>query len=270
MVQVGQILRERYQLQRLLGMRPNREVWLAGDRQTRAPVVVKLLTMLDPSSWADLKLFEREARVLKKLSHPQIPEYLDFFEFEDQSFGVGLVETYIPGRSLGDCLQEGERFQEAELYGFAVQILEILIDLHELNPPVLHRDIKPSNLILGEDGLLYLVDFGAVQDRVTPPGESFTIVGTYGYTPIEQFGGQTVPASDLYALGATLVHLLTGVAPADLPQENLKIQFRPYTSASSEFIAWIEKLTNPSVQRRFQSARQALTALQTPTPGQQV
>ena len=71
---------------------------------------------------------------------------------------------------------------------------------------MLHRDIKPSNLILGEDEQVYLVDFGAVQDKVAPSCTTFTVVGTYGYTPMEQFGGRAVPASDLYALGATLIH----------------------------------------------------------------
>ncbi len=109
--------------------------------------------------------------------------------------------------------------------------------LHQLNPPVLHRDIKPSNLILGEDEQVYLVDFGAVQDSAVKEGGTFTVVGTYGYTAIEQFGGRAVTASDLYALGATLIHLLTGIAPADLPQKDLRIHFSDKVSISASFVS---------------------------------
>ncbi|MGF1490874.1 MAG: hypothetical protein ACFBSC_00130 [Microcoleaceae cyanobacterium] len=95
------------------------------------------------------------------------------------------------------------------------------------------------------------------------PGATFTVVGTYGYTPIEQFGGDTVPASDLYALGTTLIHLLTGIPPAELPQKDFQIQFEekaPY-QLEPQFVRWLEKLIKPSVDNRFQSAQQALIAL---------
>jgi Serine/threonine protein kinase len=92
--------------------------------------------------------------------------------------------------------------------------------LHELSPPVLHRDIKPSNLILDDSEQIYLVDFGAVQAQASVTGVTFTVVGTSGYAPLEQFWGRgAVAASDLYALGATLIHLLTNTYPADLPQK---------------------------------------------------
>ncbi|MEQ8541975.1 MAG: serine/threonine protein kinase, partial [Coleofasciculus sp. D1-CHI-01] len=138
-----------------------------------------------------------------------------------------------------------------------------LIYLHGLNSPVLHRDIKPSNLILGEDKQIYLVDFGAVQDSAAVEGVTFTVVGTSGYAPLEQFWGQAVPASDLYALGATLIHLLTGTAPADLPQRNLRIQFREQVSINSQLISWIEALTEPDLDLRLSCASQALDALET-------
>jgi serine/threonine protein kinase len=170
-------------------------------------------------------LFEREAQVLKQLNHPRIPQYRDYFAIDDRMLWFGLVQDYIPGTSLKDLLSQGKRFSQEQVRQIAVEVLQILIYLHELNPPVLHRDIKPSNLILGDDGQVYLVDFGAVQDRAAKEGATFTVVGTYGYAPMEQFGGRTVPASDLYALGTTLIHLLTGIAPADLPQDDLRIQF---------------------------------------------
>jgi serine/threonine protein kinase len=128
---------------------------------------------------------------------------------------------------------------------------------------VLHRDIKPSNLILGDDGQVYLVDFGAVQDSAAAEGVTFTVVGTTGYAPLEQFWGRAVPASDLYALGATLIHLLTGTAPADLPQRDLRIQFRDRISLNPNFTRWVEVLTAPDLEQRFTQASEALKALLT-------
>lgn len=100
-----------------------------------------------------------------------------------------------------------------------------------------------------------------MQARAAIEGSTFTIVGTYGYTPMEQFGGRAVPASDLYALGTTLIHLLTGTAPANSPQQDLRIHFRDRVSASPNLVGWLEDLTEPSLERRFSSAHQALAAL---------
>jgi serine/threonine protein kinase len=138
--------------------------------------------------WEDLKLFEREAQILKQLNHPRIPDYRDYFCIDDRSLWFGLVQKYIPGCSLKEQLASGKRFTERQVRKIAESVLKILIHLHELNPSVLHRDIKPSNLIWGEDEQVYLVDFGAVQDRAAKEGATFTVVGTYGYAPMEQFG----------------------------------------------------------------------------------
>ncbi len=141
-----------------------------------------------------------------------------------------------------------------------VEVSEWIYTIGAHRNPVLHRDIKPSNLILGEDNYIYLIDFGAVQDKAAFAGSTFTIVGTYGYAPMEQFGGRAVAASDLYTLGANLIHLLTGVSPADLPQQDLQIQFGRI-SLDSNFVWWIAKLVQPYATKRFQTARQALDAL---------
>jgi serine/threonine protein kinase len=257
MLQPEQILKDRYQLERQLGRNAGRQTWLAIDRQLQEQVVVKLLTFGGDVQWDDLKLFEREAQVLQQLDHPCIPKYRDYFAIDDHALWFGLVQDYIPGDSLKDLLVQGKKFSETEVKQIATEILEILIYLHELSPPVLHRDIKPSNIIYGEDQKVYLVDFGAVQDKASAEGKTFTVVGTYGYAPIEQFGGRAVPASDLYALGATLIHLLTGISPAELPQENLKIKFKNRTSCDRQFANWIDYLIEPEVGKRTQIARQA-------------
>ena len=263
MLQVDQILQERYQLKQQLGQNAGRQTWLAQDlaKQPAEPVIVKLLAFGDQVQWDNLKLFEREANVLKQLNHPQIPKYRDYFSIDDRILWFGLVQNYIPGSSLKELLTQGRRFSETEVQKIATDVLQILVYLHELSPSVLHRDIKPSNLILGQDEKIYLVDFGAVQDRAATEGATFTVVGTYGYAPMEQFGGRTVPSSDLYALGATLIHLLTGTAPADLPQRKMRIQFSDKVSLSPKFVSWIETLTEPDVEQRFSTARQALEAL---------
>ncbi|MGP1386820.1 MAG: serine/threonine protein kinase [Thainema sp.] len=227
MLKPHDVLRDRYQLQRKLGQTAGRQTWLAHDQasQPPLPVIIKLLAFVDQVNWDTLKLFEREANILQQLSHPAIPQYRDYFSIDDRVLWFGLVQDYIPGHSLSELIQQGQRFSLRQVQQIAADLLQILFYLHSLTPPVFHRDIKPSNLILDECNRIFLIDFGAVQDRAAIEGSTFTVVGTYGYAPMEQFGGRTVAASDLYSLGATLIHLLTGVSPADLPQRNLQIQF---------------------------------------------
>jgi serine/threonine protein kinase len=267
MFQIGDILGDRYQLQQQLGRTAmGRQTWLAVDRTAQEKVTIKLLAFNPQLSWQELKLFEREAQVLGTLKHPRIPHYRAYFDLDKQVGGgvpwFVLVQDYIPGSSLQDLLDRDRRFTEDEIRSLATKILEILVYLHQLSPPVLHRDIKPSNLILGEDRHIYLVDFGAVQAQAGITGVTFTVVGTSGYSPLEQFWGRAVPSSDLYALGATLIHLLTGIPPADLPHENGKIQFSERVSIKQDFIIWLEKITEITPDRRFQNAGEALNSLQ--------
>ncbi|MEH2107832.1 serine/threonine protein kinase [Nostoc sp.] len=265
MLQPEQILQDRYQIQRQLGNNGIRQTWQALDLQAsngeNSIVVVKLLAFGGTVQWDDLKLFEREAQILKQLNHPRIPRYIDYFCIDDRTLWFALIQEYIPGESLKEKLAVGKRFSEKRARKIAVEILNILTYLHELNPGVLHRDIKPSNLIWGDDNRIYLVDFGAVQDKAAREGVTFTVVGTYGYAPMEQFGGRAVAASDLYALGATLIHLLTGTSPSDLPQQDLRLQFTDRVNLSPSFVSWLQKLIEPAPEQRFTSANQAINAL---------
>jgi serine/threonine protein kinase len=267
MLQAEQVLQERYQLQRQLGRTAaGRQTWLAKDLQSNEQVTLKLLAFSPQMQWEELKLFEREAQVLKALNHPRIPRYRDYFSLDKETgAGIpwfGLVQDYIPGFSLQELLEQGKRFSEKQVRGIATEILKILIYLHELSPPVLHRDIKPSNLIWGKDKQIYLVDFGAVQAQAAVTGVTFTVVGTSGYAPLEQFWGRAVASSDLYALGATLIHLLTGTTPADLPQKDSRIQFSDKVSLNPSFVGWIERMTEIALEKRYSTAQQALEALQ--------
>jgi serine/threonine protein kinase len=266
---LNQVLHDRYQVQTLLGKQTGRRTYLAIDLQTETTVVVKLLLFGVDFVWEDLKLFEREAAVLRSLDHVAIPEYLDYFDVETEiGKGFALVQTYLEAKSLQDWVKSGRTFSEDDLKEIAQRLLGVLEYLQGRQPPVVHRDIKPSNILLGDRsgnslGQIYLVDFGAVQ--AGRHDGTRTIVGTYGYMPPEQFGGQTTPASDLYALGATLIYLATGQKPDRLPQEEMRICFEAEVNLSSALVDWLKTMTAPSLTKRFKSAQQALTALITPS-----
>ncbi len=153
------------------------------------------------------------------------------------------------------------------MISIATQLLAILEYLHNRQPSVIHRDIKPSNILLGDrsgnsPGQVYLVDFGSVKTAAN--GSTITIVGTYGYMPPEQFGGHTSPASDLYALGATIICLATGQHPSELPHLDMQIDFVDRVNLSSGLTNWLKSLTEISVNSRLKSASAALLALTAP------
>lgn len=266
---INDILQQRYVIHKQLGDRATQQTFLALDQQTHNSVVVKLLFFNQHLNWETFKLFEREAKTLQALSHPSIPQYLDYFEIdENDSKGFALVQSYIDAPSLEAQIKSGRLFSEDELRQLAKGILEILNYLHTLHPPIIHRDLKPSNILLSnrsghQVGDVYLVDFGSVQAAASPQG-TITVVGTYGYMPPEQFGGRSVPASDLYSLGATIIYLATGQHPADLPQKDLRIDFKNAVELSPQLTRWLEKMTQPSLEKRFSSASEALAALETP------
>ncbi|MGP1384137.1 MAG: serine/threonine protein kinase [Thainema sp.] len=262
-----QIFGDRYQVQSLLGRQVGRQTFLATDLAQQEIVVLKLLLFGPDFTWENLKLFEREANTLKALNHPAIPKYLDSFDVETGiGRGFALIQSYIDAPSLEAVIQDSRKFSEADVTAIATQLLKILSYLHAQNPPVIHRDIKPSNLLISNTyghsvGDLYLVDFGSVQTVAHQNSGTITIVGSYGYIPLEQFAGQTTTASDLYSLGMTLIYLITGVHPADLPQTNGRIEFR-HDQISQRFSRWLERMIHPHLDRRFDSAQTALAALQ--------
>jgi serine/threonine protein kinase len=267
----SKILAERYQVQRQLGKQTGRQTLLARDLPTQKLVVIKQLFLGSDFEWQDLKLFQREAETLKALDYPAIPRYLDYLEIDEpNSKSFALVQTYVEGKTLEEHLRSGRTFSESEVKDLAKSLLEILIYLHEQNPPVIHRDIKPSNILLHSRsghsvGEVYLVDFGSVQNQAAKFGGTITVVGTYGYMAPEQFGGRSVPASDLYGLGATLIYLVTGLHPTELPQQDLRIQFADrVTHLNSNLIDWLQWMTEPSLNKRLSSAGESLRLLNNP------
>lgn len=264
------ILGQCYEVQQQLGKQPGRQTLLARDLETEQLVVIKLLSLGNDFEWQHLKLFEREAETLKALSHPAIPRYLDYLEVDSpNNKGFALVQSYVEGKTLEQHLKAGRTFSDTEVKELATALLKILHYLHEHDPAVIHRDIKPSNILLtnrsgNSVGQLYLVDFGSVQTIAAQEGGTITVVGTYGYMPPEQFGGRATPASDLYSLGATLIYLITGCHPTELPQKDGRIQFQQVANLEATFRDWLELMTEPSLDRRLTSAKEALQALQNP------
>jgi eukaryotic-like serine/threonine-protein kinase len=256
-------LENRYRIIDLLGEGGSGKTYRAFDDENQTEVAVKVLSLRGIGDWKTLELFDREAKILAQLEHPAIPRYLDSFQTEiagEEAFC--LVQKLAPGRTLNSWIESGYAFDTIELREIAAQILEILIYLQTFTPPIIHRDIKPQNLLWSESGKIYLVDFGAVRDtyHLTITGGS-TIVGTYGYMAPEQFRGQAVLATDLYGLGTTLLYLISGQDPADLPVNQMKIDYRERVKVSPDFASWLDGLLEPIPEDRYHNATQALVAL---------
>ena len=265
---IGTLVQSRYKIMDVLGRGGSGITYRAEDAFTGRQVALKELSLRGLSDWKKLELFEREARVLKALDHPAIPDYVDYFQVDTaDNRQFYIAQKIAEGQSLAELVAAGDRFSATEVERIAAEVLEVLQYLHSLNPPIIHRDIKPQNLIRGTNGRIYLVDFGAVQmayREATAFGS--TVVGTYGYMAPEQFRGQAYPATDLYGLGATLLNLLTHQNPGDLPQQRLRIDFRSVVTLSAPFADWLDGLIEPLIEDRFQSAEVALEALTRPLP----
>jgi hypothetical protein len=265
---VGDIIAGRYRVERLLGKGGFATTWAAQDLETGREVAAKVLDIRELDDWKSVELFEREARVLSRLEHPGIARYIDFVAPTESGEGQSrmvLVQELAPGESLDARIQSGWRGTEAEILQIARQVLGILSWLQSLSPPVIHRDIKPANLIIDAAGTVRLVDFGAVRDTLASHTSlGSTVVGTFGYMAPEQFQGAATPQSDLYALGATLVALLTHKEPGDLGHERMRLDFHDHVSVSETFRDWLDRMLEPVAEDRFSSAAEALAALDAP------
>lgn len=242
---VGTVLRDRYQIVSLIGQGGMGAVYLTED--TRLPgrrCAIKeirlppdLVAGADPSGARQRarEQFRREATVLARLDHPNLPKVSDFFTAAPQLpgdlSGTGmladerdyLVMDYVPGDDLLHIVREARRkarfLPEAQVLAWIEQVCDVLSYLHRQEPPVLHRDVKPANIKLTPEGDIKLVDFGLVKPMDAPGETTFTGlrgVGSIPYTPLEQYGDfadHTDARSDLYALGATTYHLLTSSEP---------------------------------------------------------
>jgi|GEM_PF-1857628 len=258
---MAEILNERYEILRTLGEGGQGKAFLARDMEGGGEVVVKELHMGQAADWKALELFERESAILRNLSHPAIPGYVDGFHL-DAGARVFLVQEFIQGRSLDALIAAGELYDDAGIREFLAQMLDILAYLQNFSPPVIHRDLKPSNIIRDAQGTYHLVDFGAVQLIVEDDVGGSTIVGSSGFMPPEQLMGRAQPASDIYALGATCVQMACGMEPGDLPMARMKLQFRDLVGLSDALSDVLEKMLEPQLEQRFSDAEAVQAALE--------
>jgi hypothetical protein len=212
-----------YQVERVLGGGGQATTYAARDARTGAHVAIKVFTFKAVKDYKQLELFRRECQVLKALEHPGIPRLLEEFESDDGSQAF-LVMDLVEGPTLKDVQAQGGPLTEEALWSVLWQGAEILRYLHARQPPVVHRDIKPANLIQRSDGTLCLVDFGVVQSGAPAAGDDRTWVGTAGFMAPEQYRGESMPASDVYALGVSVLCLATGQRAEDLPHDGLRLR----------------------------------------------
>lgn len=229
----GLHLRDRYEIIELIGQGGMGAVYKAADMRLtgRLCAVKEILPGLagDEDGLSSYQeQFYQEASTLAQLDHPSLPKVSDYFSQDGREY---LLMDYVPGRDLKEIMDEararGEFLPEEQVLGWARQLCDALAYLHSRTPAVVHRDIKPANIKLTPSGHIKLVDFGLVKLLVSDENRTVTVVqgrGTVAYTPLEQYGGDTGHTdarSDIYALGATLYHLLTLRAPADARQRFL-------------------------------------------------
>ncbi|MGE5183039.1 MAG: serine/threonine-protein kinase, partial [Acidobacteriota bacterium] len=263
----GPLIAGRYRLGPRLGKGSQGEIFLARDDQAKGAdereVVVKRLR--PRGTWKSFELFEREAKVLSQLRHAGVPRHLATVEEPPGTFN--LVMQRAVGENLRDLAQAPgrRRLSETELRDVLVRCLEILDYLHTRTPPVIHRDIKPSNIVRAPDGRCALVDFGGVLDAAREKGGS-TVVGTFGYIAPEQLHGQATPATDLYALGATIVALAGGIEPEDVPRKGLRMDLeRHLPSLDPTLRDALIAMTDPEPEQRPQRARDVVALLARPS-----
>lgn len=257
------VIADRYALLRTLGQGAFGRTLLARDTGSGRDVAIKMLDTQKVDSIKGFELFEREAAVMRSVRHHGVPEIYDSLraQWEDRPAAL-LVMEYVEGKSLDTLIKERHHLDPAEASHLLLELLGVLDYLHSRVPPILHRDIKPANIILRPDGYPALVDFGAVRSAIAPAGlDGSTIVGTYGYMPYEQHMGQATPASDLYALAATFLHLLSGTAPPAFMNAEGRIAIPDTLPGGERQRQVLSRMLQPSPAQRFQSAREVRQAL---------
>jgi serine/threonine protein kinase len=253
----------RYRIEGVLGSGSQGETLDGFDTTTGGRVAVKRFSVRGAASWKDVELAEREARVLSAIRHPKLPRYIDHFEEDGALY---LVMDRVDGESLAKLRKRGGTLPRGEVVRLLAELGEVLDYLHGRAPPIIHRDIKPGNVIRKPDGSYALVDFGSVRDSLKPEGGS-TVVGTFGYMGPEQFQGRALPQSDVYALGATALTLLSGREPEDLPHRGLAIDVKAALAHDPAFARVLEKMLDPDPDRRANRVTPLLGELQAAPSG---
>ena len=247
-----------YELGRKLGEGAFGATHVATKIESGETVVVKQLSVKGLPDWKPFDRFEREAKVLRSLEHPGVVGFVDAFADGDDYY---IVSELIEGETLGQKIDGGARWSEEMATELLRHLLETLAYLHGLSPRVVHRDIKPGNVVIRPDGRPVLVDFGAALDLAARRADGgLTVAGTAGYMPPEQAMGNAGPRSDLFGLGATMLHALSHTHPSEL-LDGLRLQIPDDVAVSPKLRRILERLIEPNPSDRFESADAALAAL---------
>lgn len=264
----GELINNRYQIQKVLGQGGFGRTYLAFDthRFGESCVLKEFVVWGTAEDIAQKarELFEREAKVLYNLNHPQIPKFLAWFAENERLF---IVLEYIDGKTYFQLFQErlshqNQAFSEAEVIQWLMDLLPVLDYLH--GQKIIHRDVSLDNLMLPNDQFKpVLIDFGLVKEKVSQIWSIGTVSGKIGYAPPEQLRiGNSYPSSDLYALGVCAIVLLTGKMPCLLMDESLEWQWRSYVNISDSLASILDKMLAEKPTERYQSAKEILVDIQ--------
>lgn len=261
MLEIGSVVDGKYKILNQIGQGGMSTVYLAVNERVNKPWAIKEVRK-DGAAGSDVVRQSQimETNLLKKLRHPHLPGIVDVI---DQTDSFLIVMDYIEGKPLSYALQEKKRFSCEEVMEWARQICDVLAYLHTRRPPIIYRDMKPANIMLKPDGSVMLIDFGIAREFKEQNVKDTVYLGTQGYAAPEQFGGQgqTDARTDIYCLGATMYHLITGHDPSEPPYEMYPIRYWDVTF-SSGLEQILLKCTQKNPQDRYQSCGELLYALE--------
>ncbi|MGC2237935.1 MAG: protein kinase [Pyrinomonadaceae bacterium] len=268
----GTVLNNRYEIVRKIGGGGMGAVYLASDKNLggvlRAVKEMVQSYIEETQQEKAVNDFKRESLLLTSLEHPAIPTIFDYF-YDDKEQRFYLVMKYISGGDLASRLRSAHqgRVEEKDVTDWAIQIADVLEYLHNHQPPIVYRDLKPANIMIdGNSGRIMLIDFGIAR-WINKEEKGVTAVGTMGYAPPELFSGNVEPRSDIYSLGSTMFHLLTGADPQSNPLLIFDFQKNPRPrQINSQLSDQMERILMRSVEynsdKRFESAREMRNTLQ--------
>ena len=261
MLEIGSLVDGKYKILNKVGQGGMSVVYMAINEKANKTWAVKEVRKDGVLNFESVKQgLVAETNILKKLSHPNLPSIIDVIDTEDSFI---IIMDYVQGNSLNKALEEYGAQPQEYVIEWAKQLCDVLGYLHSRQPPIIYRDMKPANIMLKPDGNVTLIDFGTAREFKEKNLADTTCLGTVGYAAPEQFGGmgQTDARTDIYCLGATLYHLVTGCNPSEPPYEMKPIrEINPSLSGGLERI--ILKCTQRNPEDRYQSAAELMYALE--------
>ena len=261
MTQIGSVIDGKYEILKEIGHGGMSVVYLAMDKHLNKQWAVKEIRKKGNGKNDEIVVNSllAEANMMKRLDHPSLPRIVDII---DNGVTIYVIMDYIEGESLDKILNEYGAQPEDMVIGWAKQICDALGYLHSQKPPIIYRDMKPANVMLKPEGNIKIIDFGIAREYKEQSLSDTTVLGTKGYAPPEQYSGQTDARSDIFALGMTMHHLLTGVDPRNGEAYAPVRQWNPELSEGIEAI--IDKCVEPASENRYQSCADLLYDLEHP------